>query len=55
MNVTFGLIDDAAVAPSKDRGARRAEIGRRALEEVARWKEGALGVPAVTASPRGLS
>jgi methylenetetrahydrofolate--tRNA-(uracil-5-)-methyltransferase len=55
MNVTFGLIDDAAVAPSKDRGARRAEIGRRALEEVARWKEAALGVPAVTASPRGLS
>jgi methylenetetrahydrofolate--tRNA-(uracil-5-)-methyltransferase len=48
MNVTFGLIEDAGVPPSKDRTARRAEIGRRALEEVARWKAGALPVPAVT-------
>ena len=55
MNVTFGLIDDAGVPPSRDRGARRAEIGRRALEEVARWKEAALPVPAVTAAPGALS
>jgi methylenetetrahydrofolate--tRNA-(uracil-5-)-methyltransferase len=49
MNVTFGLIDDAGVPPSRDRAARRAGIGRRALEEVARWKAEALPVPAVTA------
>jgi len=48
MNVTFGLIDDADVPPSKDRAMRRAEIGRRALEEVARWKADALPVPPVT-------
>jgi folate-dependent tRNA-U54 methylase TrmFO/GidA len=49
MNVTFGLMEDEGLAPTKDRAARRAAIGRRALEEVARWKEAALGVPAVTA------
>ena len=48
MNVTFGLIEDADVPPSKDRAKRRAEIGRRALEEVARWKAYALPVPSVT-------
>jgi methylenetetrahydrofolate--tRNA-(uracil-5-)-methyltransferase len=53
MNVTFGLIEDADVAPSKDRAARRAEIGRRALEEVARWKEAALPVAGVTAPTPG--
>ena len=45
MNVTFGLIDDAGVPPSKDRAKRRGEIARRALEEVARWKSVALPVP----------
>jgi methylenetetrahydrofolate--tRNA-(uracil-5-)-methyltransferase len=49
MNVTFGLIDDAGVPPSKDRAKRRAEIARRALEEVSRWKAEALPVPSVTA------
>ena len=49
MNVTFGLIEDAGVPPSRDRAKRREEIGRRALGEVARWREAALPVPAVTA------
>ena len=48
MNVTFGLIDDAGVPASKDRAARRGEIARRALAEVARWKAEALPVPSVT-------
>jgi len=55
MNVTFGLLDDAGVPPSRDRAARRAEIGRRALAEVARWKAEALPVPAVTVPAAGLS
>jgi methylenetetrahydrofolate--tRNA-(uracil-5-)-methyltransferase len=55
MNVTFGLIEDAEVAPSKDRAKRRAEIARRALEEVARWRAEALPVPAVTEPGRGAS
>jgi hypothetical protein len=46
--VTFGLIDDADVPPSKDRAARRGEIARRALAELARWRAEALPVPSVT-------
>jgi methylenetetrahydrofolate--tRNA-(uracil-5-)-methyltransferase len=49
MNVTFGLIEDEGLVPSKDRAKRRAEIGRRALEEVVRWREAALPGAAVTA------
>ncbi|MBK9061681.1 MAG: methylenetetrahydrofolate--tRNA-(uracil(54)-C(5))-methyltransferase (FADH(2)-oxidizing) TrmFO [Acidobacteria bacterium] len=55
MNVTFGLIDDAGVPPSKDRAKRRAEIARRALEEVARWRAEALPVPSVTARGAGAA
>lgn len=55
MNVTFGLIEDADVPPSKDRAKRRAEIARRALEEVARWKAEALPVPSVTVPGGGAS
>jgi methylenetetrahydrofolate--tRNA-(uracil-5-)-methyltransferase len=55
MNVTFGLIDDAGVPPSKDRALRRGEIARRALEEVARWKADALPVPSVTVPGSGGS
>lgn len=43
MNVTFGLVDDAEVPPIRDRGARRAEIVRRALAAVAAFREAALG------------
>ena len=53
MNVTFGLIEDTGVPATRDRTTRREEIGRRALEEVGRWKEAALPVPAVTAAPGG--
>lgn len=45
MNVTFGLIDDAGVPPMRDRGKRREEIARRALAEVAAWRDAALGTP----------
>jgi methylenetetrahydrofolate--tRNA-(uracil-5-)-methyltransferase len=55
MNVTFGLIDDTDVPPSKDRAKRRGEIARRALEEVARWKADALPVPSVTVPGAGGS
>jgi methylenetetrahydrofolate--tRNA-(uracil-5-)-methyltransferase len=50
MNVTFGLIEsDAADIPaSRDRAKRREEIGRRALVAVARWREEALPVSALT-------
>ncbi len=49
MNVTFGLIEDADVPPTKDRAKRREEIGRRALASVARWREEALPSPALAA------
>jgi methylenetetrahydrofolate--tRNA-(uracil-5-)-methyltransferase len=45
MNVTFGLIDDSGVPPLRDRGKRREEIARRALAEVAAWRDAALGAP----------
>ena len=45
MNVTFGLIDDTGVPPMRDRGKRREEIARRALVEVAAWRDAALGAP----------
>lgn len=54
MNVTFGLIENEEtpdVPLTRDRAKRREEIGRRALEEVARWKEAALPVSAVTVTP----
>jgi methylenetetrahydrofolate--tRNA-(uracil-5-)-methyltransferase len=54
MNVTFGLIENEEtpdVPLTRDRTKRREEIGRRALEEVARWKEAALPVSAVTVTP----
>ncbi len=44
-NVTFGLIDDSGVPPSKERGARREAICRRALQEVAAWRARALPAP----------
>lgn len=44
MNVTFGLIDDTGVPPLRDRGKRREEIARRALAEVASWRDAALGI-----------
>ena len=50
MNVTFGLIEEEDVpgAPKiRDRAKRRAEIGRRALAAVARWREEALPGPAL--------
>ena len=43
MNVTFGLIDDSALPPIRDRAKRREEIVRRALAEVAAWRDAALG------------
>lgn len=43
MNVTFGLIDDAEVPPSRDRAKRREEIARRALAAVAAFRDAALG------------
>jgi len=49
MNVTFGLIDDSALPPIRDRAKRREEIVRRALAEVAAWRDAALG-PAPEAS-----
>ena len=45
MNVTFGLIEDEetpGVPPIRDRAKRRAEIGRRALAAVLRWRDEAL-------------
>jgi methylenetetrahydrofolate--tRNA-(uracil-5-)-methyltransferase len=51
MNDTFGLIesDEAADVPAtRDRAKRREEIGRRALAAVARWRDEALPVPALT-------
>ena len=45
MNVTFGLIEDEetpGVPPIRDRAKRRAEIGRRALAAVLRWRDDAL-------------
>jgi methylenetetrahydrofolate--tRNA-(uracil-5-)-methyltransferase len=51
MNVTFGLIEDAAVPPMKDRTKRREEIGRRALASVERWRVDAFPVPFLTRSP----
>jgi folate-dependent tRNA-U54 methylase TrmFO/GidA len=53
MNVTFGLIEDEdvpGVPPIRDRAKRRAEIGRRALATVARWREEALPAPALLPS-----
>ena len=53
MNVTFGLIEeeDAPGAPKiRDRAQRRAEIGRRALASVARWRERALPAGALLPS-----
>ncbi|MDL2719175.1 MAG: FAD-dependent oxidoreductase, partial [Acidobacteriota bacterium] len=50
MNVTFGLIEeeDAPGVPQiRDRAKRRAEIGRRALLAVLRWREEALPEPAL--------
>jgi methylenetetrahydrofolate--tRNA-(uracil-5-)-methyltransferase len=44
-NVTFGIIDDAEVPPSRDRAGRRQEICRRALETVGRWKGEVLPEP----------
>jgi folate-dependent tRNA-U54 methylase TrmFO/GidA len=49
MNVTFGLIDDSALPPIRDRAKRREEIVRRALAEVSAWRDAALG-PAPEAS-----
>ena len=50
MNVTFGLIEDEepGAPATQDRAKRREEIGRRALAAVARWREEALPVPALT-------
>lgn len=50
MNVTFGLIDDTGLPPTRDRGKRREEIARRALARVAEWRDASLadGVPAGT-------
>ncbi len=53
MNVTFGLIEDAevpGVPPIRDRAKRRAEIGRRALDAVLRWREEALPARALRSS-----
>jgi methylenetetrahydrofolate--tRNA-(uracil-5-)-methyltransferase len=41
-NVHFGLIDDSAVPPSRDKAARRQEICRRALESVREWRDSSL-------------
>jgi len=53
MNVTFGLIDDAGVPPMRDRGKRREEIAKRALETVAAWRDGALRPDGVEAAAGG--
>jgi folate-dependent tRNA-U54 methylase TrmFO/GidA len=42
MNVTFGLIDDASVPPSRDKAKRREEIARRAREAIEEWRLRAL-------------
>ena len=51
MNVTFGLIDDSALPPIRDRGRRREEIVRRALAAVAAWRDAALGRGLAPAAP----
>ena len=55
MNVTFGLIDDTGVPPTKDRAKRREEIVRRALESVALWRDAALGLPVAAGAGKGGS
>lgn len=45
MNVTFGLFDEAGLPPIRDKERRRAEICRRALADVAAWRQSALGAP----------
>lgn len=47
-NVTFGLIDDSAMPPSKNRDERREEIARRARAAVDAWIVEALPAFAVT-------
>jgi methylenetetrahydrofolate--tRNA-(uracil-5-)-methyltransferase len=56
MNVTFGLIEveeSPDVPARRDRAKRREEIGRRALAAVARWRDEALPVSALT--PHGTA
>jgi len=53
MNVTFGLIDDSGVPPMRDRGKRREEIAKRALEAVAVWRDAALRPEGVEAAAGG--
>ncbi len=53
MNVTFGMIDDSAVPPHRDRAVRRAEIARRAREAVTAWAAAALAPPGGR-TPRAL-
>ena len=42
MNVTFGMIDETGLPSVRDRGKRREEICRRALQEIGAWRDLAL-------------
>ncbi|HQR68449.1 MAG TPA: methylenetetrahydrofolate--tRNA-(uracil(54)-C(5))-methyltransferase (FADH(2)-oxidizing) TrmFO [Thermoanaerobaculia bacterium] len=44
-NVTFGLMDEADVPKLRDRGARREQLVRTALERLRAWAGAALGPP----------